>query len=139
MKLALPIIFSIFFVAPAHSRLASSTFNDIKVLLESGQESAAELTSYFFLRNYPKEKQRMDVKFVLAEIYQRQTRFDEMILWLKDLEKDPGLPGEMQPRLAYMLFVAQDKNGDKDAANVQKSLLIRKFPKSEWTKKVSAK
>ncbi len=121
----------------AHSRLPSSTYNDIRSMLESGQESAAELTSYYYLRTYPTAAQRVDVKFVLAEIYQRQTRFDEMVLWLKDLEKDPSLAPTMQPKLAFMLLQAQEKRGDLGAANIQRSLLLRKYPKSEWAKKVS--
>ncbi|HVJ65240.1 MAG TPA: hypothetical protein VM901_08295 [Bdellovibrionota bacterium] len=134
---------SIFFLgmlvfASAQARLSSSTFDDIKTMLHSGQESAAELTGYYFLRTYPKSEQRVDVKFMLAEIYERQTRLEEMVLWLKDLERDPGLSLTDKPRLSYMLYAAQTKRGDRSAAEIQKSLLLRLFPQSDWAKKVNA-
>lgn len=133
------VLSSVLFSCVAGARLASTTYDDIQSLLKSGQESAAELTSYYYLRNFSSDKRVLDVKFLLADIYERQTRIDEMILWLKSIEKDPHLEIKSQPKLAYMLLTAQQKKGDQDAAQIQKSLLLRKFPESEWAKKVVVK
>lgn len=126
-------------VSSAWGRLPNTAYVDITAMLERGQESSAELTSYYFLRNYPAAAKSVEVKFILADIYERQARLDEMILWLKDLEKDPQLPKSEQPRLAYLLLSAHSKKGDQSAAQIQRSLLLRKFPQSQWTQKVMAK
>lgn len=130
------VVAAFYFCEAANSRTSSSALNDIKTLLSSGQENAAEISSYHFLRNYSAPQESVDVKLMLAEIYSRQARFDEMILWLKDLEKDKSVSSTQAPKVSYLLYKAYDKTGNKSAAEIYKSTLLRNFSSSEWAKKV---
>jgi len=133
------IILGVLLTFSVNARTSTAAYQDFYRSLKSGDEASAELNAYYFLRNYPKQIKANEVAIELARIYQRQSRNEEAILWLKTLSKDTKLKNSEAAKLSFVLSELYTAIGNKSAAEIQKSLLRRNYANTAWGKKVLEK